>query len=326
MIKLGVLRHGGIMPNYQCTAACRHCLYACSMDRAGGYMSQADMDAVCATLREGGCRSVHIGGGEPFMDFDGLLALLKTARSHGISVEYIETNGYWAASEDGVKKRLQALACAGADTLCISVDPYHAEYVPYTAPLNLAKWCRAYGFGYFLWQERFVPMMQGLDPNKAHTRAEMEAAISPDYIRDTALAYGIRMGGRAVNIADEYYPRKPVEDVVKAGGCRGLQSTDHFHVDMYGRFIPPGCTGIAIPLREAVDGVPSGKYPAFEALLKGGVAALLEYAVGLGFVPDARGYTSGCGLCFYLRRWLSERGGCAELDGEHYLHSFGYYG
>jgi len=119
-----------------------------------------NMEALCASLREGGCNSVHIGGGEPFLDFEGLLTLVKTARQHGITVEYIETNGYWANSEGKVKARLEALADAGVDTLCISVDPFHAEYIPYGAPLRLAEWCRRYGFGHFLWQERFLSMIK----------------------------------------------------------------------------------------------------------------------------------------------------------------------
>jgi len=94
---------------------------------------------------------------------------------------------------------------------------------------------------------------------------------------------------------------------------------------MYGRFIPPGCTGIAIPLKEGIRGIPAGKYPAFEALLEGGVAALLEYAIGRGFVPNRSDYVSGCVMCFHVRRWLSQQGGCPELDEEHYKESLLYY-
>ena len=325
MIKLGNLHHGGIMPNYKCTAACRHCLYACSMTRTGGYMSPEDMDAVCTTLTEGGCHSVHIGGGEPFLDFEGLLTLIKTATGHGIAVEYIETNGYWANNEAKVKSRLEALTVAGADTLCISVDPFHAEYVPYAAPLRLAEWCKRYGFGYFLWQERFLPMLKNLPGDKSHNRAALEKGISKDYIRKTALAYGLSYGGRAVNIAEEYFPPKPITEVTKSKPCTGLLSTNHFHVDMYGRFIPPGCTGIAIPLEEGIKGIPAGKYPAFEALLNGGVAALLEYAKNRGFAPNPEGYATDCVLCFYIRQWLSQQGGCPELDMEHYEESLMYY-
>ena len=148
------LRHGGIMTNYQCTAACRHCLYACSPERSGGYISKATAEEISVLLREGGCRSVHIGGGEPFLDFDGLIELVQTITNAGIAVEYVETNAFWATDERLIAQRLRALLGAGVRTLCISLDPFHAEYVAVNLPLYLADICRRTNFGFFLWQEK----------------------------------------------------------------------------------------------------------------------------------------------------------------------------
>ena len=322
--KLTPLRHAGIMPNYECSAACRHCLYACSPSRTGGYMPEKVMDEALGLLREGGCRSVHIGGGEPFLDFDGLLTLLEKANRYGIHVDYIETNACWAADEAEIKRHLNALRKVGADTFCISVDPFHAEYVPFAYPLRLARVCGKENFGYFLWQERFLQMLRNTDPDKAHSRSALERSIGTNYIRDTANAYGIRMGGRAVCIENEYSTKRPVETVLDSNPCRSLVSTGHFHVDMYNRFLPPGCTGIAIPMEDAVRGIPAGKYPVFDALLHGGVSALYELAKGHGFVPDAGGYASGCAVCFFMCKYLSEAGKFAELDPEHYAESLKY--
>ena len=318
------LRHGGIIANYQCTAACRHCLYACSPERTGGYVSKETAEEICVMLREGGCRSVHIGGGEPFLDFDGLTEFVQTVSKAGITVEYIETNAYWATDERQIENRLRVLARAGADTLCISIDPFHAEYVPVKRPLFLAEICRRFGFGYFLWQDRFLPVLSRVDSGKTHSRAELERLISLDYILETARSYGVNMGGRAVNIEAEYAAPKPVASVADSKPCDGLLSGGHFHVDLYGRYIPPGCTGIAIPLNEAVSGIPDGKYPAFEALLSGGTAGLLQYAQALGFDADNE-YPSGCALCFHIRRWLCENAPSQELDAEHYAESLKYY-
>ena len=359
MLKLEALHHCGIMTNYECTAACRHCLYACSPERTGGYISEPVMDEVCKVLKKGKCGSVHIGGGEPFMNFDGLLALLRKLRDSGITVDYIETNGYWATDENQVGERLKKLSAAGADSLCISVDPFHAEYVPYSLPLNLANYCRKSGFGYFLWQEQFLPMLKNADGSTAHERATLEKYI-PNYIRDTSQAYGLRMGGRAVNIEKEYSTLKPLKDllltprqsfasqnfdtplgkgvtppsqannliggVITSEPCRGLISTNHFHIDMYGRFIPPGCTGFAIPMNEMMEGLPAGKYPAFEILFSSGIKGLADFATQTkGFTPEPQGYTSRCALCFHIRRWLAKHGDCPELDLEHYEHSLRYY-
>ena len=81
---------------------------------------------------------------------------------------------------------------------------------------------------------------------------------------------------------------------------------------------------VAIPLEEAVLGLPPGKYPVMEALLSGGVSGLLEYAGKLGVVPEKE-YTSKCAMCFYIRKRLSEQAPTPDLDAEHYTASLEYY-
>jgi hypothetical protein len=276
-------------------------------------------------LRKGGCRSVHIGGGEPFLNFEGLLVVIGELNKAGIRIEYIETNAFWA-SEPAAAERLRRLAGEGIDALCISVDPYHAEYVPYGLPLLLGEACEREGMGYFLWKREFLPALSELDAAKTHSRAEFEAVLSKAYIDRAARLYGISYGGRAVNIEDEFGPRQPPETLeADASPCKNLLSTGHFHVDLEGFFIPPGCTGIKLPLAEAAFGIPEGKYPAFEALYRNGAAGLAALARERGFKPRAEGYAGKCGLCFYARAFLAGKGGCPELDLRHYEEAMKYY-
>jgi len=319
------LRHGGIMANYYCTAACRHCLYACSPSRTGGYISRETAREVCKLLISGGSASVHIGGGEPFYDFDGLLGLVETIAEFGISLEYIETNAYWATDEAKIEQYLRELIHVGADTLCISLDPFHAEYVPAQRPLLLAQVCSRMGMGYFLWQQKFLSTLSQLDTSVIHTRKQLEQTLSPSYIIDTAASYGMRFGGRALNIELEYLPRKPLSEILSSSPCRRLLLGDHFHVDLNADYIPPGCTGIKIPLSDAVNGFPTGKYPVIDALLHSGIAGLYSYATPLGFTPNPEGYTSRCAMCISMRHWLAANVPHTELDLEHYEASFTYY-
>jgi len=313
------------MANYRCTAACRHCLYACSPERTDGYITEETAESVGELLRAAGCHSVHIGGGEPFLDFDGLLMLVRVLIEADVAVEYIETNAYWASDPKQVESYLRELQRAGANALCISLDPFHAEYVPVGLPLSLAEICMRVGFRCFLWQDRYLPVMARLDMTKTHSRKEMEELISPQYILETANSYGLHYGGRAIGIEAEYSECKPVSAIVNNRSCRSLLSGGHFHVDMFGKYIPPGCTGIAIPLSEAIQGIPDGKYPVFEMLLAGGVNALLLYAKSKGFNPSEAGYPSGCALCFHTRHWLSENAPSPELDPEHYIEAMKYW-
>ena len=329
MLNAGTLTHGGVMVNYRCNAACRHCLYSCSPTRGpAAYIDEESAEKICRLLRKGGCRSVHIGGGEPFLDLDGLLMAVRKLKRAGIKLEYIETNAFWAAGTSAQKEareKLERLLAEGGNTLCISIDPFHAEYVPWGAPLALAELCDKTGMDYFLWKREFVPVLSKLDPKKAHPRPEMEKILSGKYINNTARLYGIGCGGRAVNIEREFSALYPAEKfAADKSPCRNLLSTGHFHTDQEGFFIPPRCTGIRIPLSEAVEGIPEGKYPVFEALYYGGLNALMDYALKAGFSPDTEGYPSRCNLCFHLRYFLTERK-LMELDKNHYEEALKYY-
>jgi len=292
-------------------------------------MDEATMKEVCATLIQNGCKRVHIGGGEPFLDYEGLLTLLKTCVDYGILVDYIETNASWVVSEKDTTQRLRQIKKLGVKALCISVDPYHAEYIPYGRPLSLANVCTEENFVYFIWQERFLRMLQSIDAETAHSRQELEQNLSPSYIYDTANAYGLKIGGRAINIEEEYHSRKPIGDILTAAGdspCNDLLATNHFHVDMHGNFIPSGCTGIIIPLKELTTNLDTSRYPAFEALLNGGINALHKLAISHKFIPNPDGYTSKCALCFHIRHHLSGISNAfPELDSEHYEHSLRDY-
>ena len=288
MIKAESLRHGGVIANYICNAACRHCLYACSPTRTDGYISSETARALCSMLLKGGCRSLHIGGGEPFLDVDGLITLARCVMEAGIALEYVETNAFWSENERAMEIIDRCLQ-AGITTFCISLDQFHAEYIQQDRPIKLAELCKRMGMGFFLW-------------------------------RTQSLTYG----GRAVNIEMESSSLRPAEELVSNRPCRRLTSGDHFHVDLYGHFIPPGCTGFALPLDEVIAGLTPGRYPVLEVLYKTGTKGLLRFAIDHGFKPDPVGYSSACALCFFIRYWLTENAPYPELYREHYKASLEY--
>jgi hypothetical protein len=150
--------------------------------------------------------------------------------------------------------------------------------------------------------------------------------MGADYIGKTAQVYGIHYGGRAINIEEEFgtAQRRDAAALTDDQPCRNLLAGGHFHIDKDGCFIPPGCTGLRLPLGELVEGIPEGAYPVFEALYRRGLAGLLALARERGFNEDGRGYVSKCALCFHLRRGLAEQG-FAELDADYYRESLSYY-
>ncbi len=306
--------YSGIITNYVCTAACRHCMFASGPDCPKEFITPDTAERIAALLEKAGTASVHIGGGEPFMHFGALCDTVKALLRHGIGIDYIETNGFWAVKEDFIRDRLHTLKEIGVDCIMVSVDPFHIEYVPLERVLRLCHLLEEEGFDYFIWQQRFLKKLLKLDLATVHTKEELEAALGKNYITDTAAEYGLGMNGRALAIAEDIYDRKPAEAFLDNTSCRKILRPQHCHIDLYGNAVPSGCPGLAADMEAYLrEEIPADKYPVMHRLVNGGVRALYEYAWEKGFVPDPAGYPTRCAFCYAIRQWLLHHEPSADL-------------
>lgn len=295
----------GVITNYNCTASCRHCMFASSPQCKKEYMTDETAEKTAALLRESGAWSVHIGGGEPFMSFDSLCTLIAALKKNGIAIDYIETNGYWCRDEDFARARLEKLKSLGADSVMVSVDPFHIEYVPLERVLLLCNLLDEYGFEYFIWQRRFLDRLLKLDITKTHTKQELINLLGDDYVTQTAKEYGLGINGRALAFASSLYENKPVSVLLSKNPCPSLSRPNHCHFDLYGNAVPSRCTGIQAKSEDYLSGnISPETYPVFSALKNGGTMALYGYAVSKGFIPKKEGYPTPCALCFNMRLYL----------------------
>ena len=295
----------GIITNYNCTASCRHCMFASSPECKKEFINAETAEKVAALLEESGCDSVHIGGGEPFMNFEALCTLIEALNRHRIDVDYIENNAFWCYDKDFVRRRLERLKELCVSCVMASVDPFHIEFVPLVRPLLLCETLEEMGFDYFIWQQKFLNRLSVLDMTKTHTMEELKDALGEDYITETAAEYGLGMNGRALAIAEELYQRKSAESLATSDKCPTLTQPHHCHIDLYGNAIPSRCTGLAVDARDYLEGnFPEEKYPVYSRLVKGGTKELYEYAKEKGFVPDKDGYPTRCYFCYKMREYL----------------------
>lgn len=304
----------GIITNYNCTASCRHCMFASSPQCKKEFITVEKAEEIASLLEESGCNSVHIGGGEPFMNFEALCALIEALNRHCIDVDYIETNAFWCSDRDFVRKRLERLKGLCVSCVMASVDPFHIEYVPLERPLLLCDILDEMGFDYFIWQQKFLKRLSVLDMTKTHTKEELEKVLGEDYITETAREYGLGMNGRALAIADKIYGRKSAEQLATSDDCPTLTRPNHCHIDLYGNAIPSRCTGLSVDARDYLEGsFPEEKYPVYSRLVNGGTAELFKYAKSKGFVPDTDGYPTRCTLCYKIREYLFKNHPSADL-------------
>jgi hypothetical protein len=306
MIKFDRLGSCGIIANYVCSSKCRHCMYASSPEWPKDYMEAGLADEIFRLLREHGCRSVHIGGGEPLLRPDRLLPVLDAAAKNGVGIEYIETNASWYRDEKRAGEVITDLRRHHVETLLISVDPYHNEYVPFRKIKGLIAACERYGMGVFLWRMEFWDDLEAAgDDSVVHSLEEYEEIFGDDYRLRLAQRYHLNLRGRALQTYREHLRDQPVEELFdRSSPCRELLGIHHFHVDLYGNFVPPACSGISLDLRDAVAGADPEKYPVYRALVSSGIKGLYEYAAEyFGYTPK-ESYKGKCDLCYDIRSYL----------------------
>ena len=290
---------------YKCHAACAHCMYGCSPELCDEYVTQEAAEKICATVRRLGCRGMHIGGGEPFLNAADLVALIKTMKKNGVDVDYVETNAAWISGDN--KKDLAVInevMISGRECIMVSADFFHIEFIPFSKPKYLIDLLARKRIPHFVWQQRYLPVLMKLDPHKTYTQVELIGELGHDAVLKSAREYGMGFNGRALNLIRQMGKRKPAADHLPDKPCDNLTRTDHFHADLYGNYIPPGCTGMGIPIDKINKPLDISRYPIVARLFSGGLKELYRYAVSRGFEPDPEGYVSKCELCFAMRKFL----------------------
>jgi hypothetical protein len=326
--KLSISRlvSGGLITNYYCSSACRHCLYRCSPQWPKAYISPGRARETLQTVRRLGCRSVHIGGGEPLLNPDGAAAVLEVANQVGVHVEYIETNSSWYRTHGTACALLYRLAGHGLSTLLVSISPFHNERIPFYKVKGVIAACRQTGISVFPWVSDFVADISAFDDRQTHSMEEYQQLFGEDYLEKLPSRYWISPGGRALDTFGRFATQKPISRLAAEGsrGCSELTEVGHFHIDLYGNYVPGLCAGLSIREEDLGRPLNPEAYPIISRLFSKGIGAFVSHAAELyNFVASRAAYGSKCELCYEIRRFLVVEKGVnsKELQPQgHYVH------
>ncbi|HDM76700.1 MAG TPA: radical SAM protein [Deltaproteobacteria bacterium] len=307
---------GGIITNYYCTSRCKHCLYACSPRWDKKYIDSKTTEQNLLKIKSLGCDSIHVGGGEPFLNVEGLKNVLRIAQTTGVHIEYVETNSSWYRDANSAIEILSSLKPFGLSTLLVSISPFHNEYIPFWKVKGVIRACEVTGIRVFPWIAEFIDEISALGDKTTHNLSEYQERYGNNYLKRLPSRYWIHFGGRAVKTFAEILGTKPLEIILESNktGCRELLQVNHFHLDLFGNYIPGLCSGLAINRDDLGNPISPDKYPFLYTLFSRGISGLYEMAVeNHGFEPDA-GYMSKCHLCLEIRKFLVLRRGIKNPD------------
>lgn len=300
------LQSGGVITNYSCTSRCAHCLYNCSPHWGKDYIDELTAARNLRTIKSLGCHSVHIGGGEPFLNLQGLAKVLRVARQSAVAVEYVETNSSWYKNQDSAVAILQEMKRAGLTTLLVSISPFHNEHIPFYRVKGVIEACRLAGISVFPWIREFIPEIDSMDDRLPHKLSEYTEKFGSRYVQKIPYRYWVHFGGRALKTYRDILPSKDLQTLFSSsgGGCTELTGTSHFHLDLFGNYIPGLCSGLSIECDDLGSPLQPERYPLISMLFERGIRAFFDLAVGeFGFEPSDR-YLSKCHLCFEIRSHL----------------------
>jgi len=318
------LMSGGIITNYFCTSRCGHCLYNCSPQWEKEYITAQIAEKNLRTVRSLGCRAVHIGGGEPLLRPDGLAEVLKVAAKMGVAVEYAETNASWFKDIESAVVLLTDLRTRGLGTLLVSISPFHNEHIPFYKVKGVIEAARQAGVGIFPWVTDFLSDLTQLDPHKTHDMQAFSNVFGRDYPLRVLERYWVHMGGRALETYRPLLGHKTLQQVLDEASatCHGeLTNTSHFHMDLFGNYIPGLCSGLAIAVEDLGQPLAEESYPILTTLGRHGIRGLIKMAEdAIGYTPQKDHYINKCDLCTEVRTCLVHNGfiGSDELSPEEF--------
>lgn len=319
-LKIKRLVSGGLITNYFCASRCRHCLYNCSPHWDKEFIQPQTAEKNLRTIRELGCSSVHIGGGEPLLKPDALGEVLEIAGQVGVEIEYVETNSAWFKDPDSAIATLLKLRQQGLQTLLVSISPFHNEYIPFSRVKGVIAAARQASIGIFPWISDFIADLSKLDVTGTHSLKEYEALFGQGYVVRLLQRYWVHMGGRALETFRPHLAEKSAKEICdeNTGGCAAeLANTQHFHLDLFGNYIPGLCSGLSIKREDLGKPLSAKKYPVLTMLFDHGIRGIFKMSQDMfDYTPAEDSYINKCDLCTEIRTLFvkNDFGSPAELN------------
>jgi hypothetical protein len=320
---------GGVMLSYKCSAACRHCMYACSPQWQADWMTEEALERLLCQLAKsvapapwgsqamGLNHGIHFTGGEPFLNFGLLLRATEMAEGMGIPSTFVETNCSWCTSDEGTQEKLQRLKEAGLEGIMISVNPFYAEYVPFERTERCIRISeKVFGRNVVVYQMAYYHRFQSLGVTG---KLSLEDYLEMTQGERLAEHVELFLQGRAACRLREFYPKYPASAFFGEPCRPAFLRNWHNHFDNYGHVIPGYCGGISLGSWENLDalveeGINLEVHPVLRYLIAEDIGGLFHFATSLGYQECEGGYLSKCGLCLDIRRFLVTRGDFEELS------------
>lgn len=133
----------GILVTNRCPANCDICCFCCSPEKTDNMSEFLLEKCIDEAIQSPKIKTVGFSGGEPFLQFERILALTYKASSNGLGVS-CTTNGFWAKDRVVAEEKIKKLKHAGLKKISVSFDLFHQQFIPTICIKNILELCNKY--------------------------------------------------------------------------------------------------------------------------------------------------------------------------------------
>jgi MoaA/NifB/PqqE/SkfB family radical SAM enzyme len=285
-----------------CTSHCRHCSVGTALSEK---KISIDKNAAIAVVTELSkmydIQSVMTFGGEPLLYADTTCAIHKTAAEKGIPKRQIITNGFFTKNDDKIMDVAKKLKEGSVNSLLLSVDTFHKEYIPLDKVYLFAKAACLQNISGFKLHPAWVVNREHV--NKYNEETEKCLNYFEDLNIPISNGNNIFMAGNAAVNLSEFYEKKPVDLNMKCGEAPytdKLNNIGTIAVNPNGDVVV--CSFIIgniyrSSITEIVNRYNPYENPMMSRLIRGGVCELIKFAEEYGITVDTTQFYSACSVC-----------------------------
>jgi len=311
---------------YLCNSKCRHCQLGEEEERERFPACIDKTKAVEITRKVGekyGPKSIMTFGGEPLLYPEVVFAIHKEAMRIGIPVRDVITNGFWSTRTKKIQQTATKLAESGVNSVSISVDCFHQEFISLKIVKKTAESLVKAGIANVSWNPCWVVSKGHNNIYNRKTRAILkELGNLPVEASEGNIA---QPEGRAIVWLKDFLPPKTKMPEGKCGDLPYTEPLDSIHTV----FIEPDgriaiCKELYIgnafetDIVDIIENYDPFKIPEVKALIENGIVGLTNWASERGVKPDPAGYHNVCHTCTALRRSVNRtNSGTGQRESAH---------
>lgn len=292
----------------KCNSQCIHCQAEASPSRNDVMHVKDAYNYLEEATAVSDLNSFMVFGGEPMLYPERVIAIFEKAQQLGIPRIDMITNGVWGKDKEKAEKLAERLKNAGLNNVDVSVDVFHAQYVPVEYPQNAASALVKVGITDVKWN---VAVVDSIDAENEYDSKTQQILKKLEPVGIDARFVKIIPVGRAVQNLRKFFPRSTLHGPCENDPILGNPLTNPESICIEPSGSVDICWHLSVgnarkkPLSRIITEYDWQNFPVIETLVKKGPMGLLKLHAVRNFESQGSNYVSKCHLCAEIRKALT---------------------